>query len=344
MPRESTVAASVVADMLQYLERHGIPAAEAVSAAGITTRFPAEADSRVPGGQVERLWSFARDRTGDPLVGLHMTEAYGPGTLDILGYVVLSCRTIGDVLDRLARYAPLLNDGLRVGIAREGRRVHCRLGFVETVDNYLLRSPDQAVDTVWAGLARELGRLTARPLRAAEIRFRRAAPSPAERAEYDRVFGGVPLGFGAVEDRFTLPIEHLDAPLLSANPALLRAFEQHADAVLADLARAGTRSQAVAQALAARIKGVVPTLAEIARSMAMSERNLQRALRSEGTSYQELLDRVRCDLAVRHLSNPTTSTGQVGFLLGFSEPSAFHRAFRRWTGKTPSEFRPEALL
>src|SRR5262249_23623687 len=97
----------------------------------------------------------------------------------------------------------------------------------------------------------------------------------------------------------------------------------------------------VAQVLADRIKGTVPPLSEVARELAMSDRNLQRALRDDGTSFQKLLDQVRRDLAVRHLSTPGTSATQVGFLLGFSEPSAFHRAFRRWTGKAPSAFRAE---
>jgi AraC-like DNA-binding protein len=103
--------------------------------------------------------------------------------------------------------------------------------------------------------------------------------------------------------------------------------------------RHGSRSHQVAEVLAGRLKGAVPPLSEIARAMAMSDRNLQRALRSDGTSFQTLLDEVRRDLAISHLADPATSAGQVGFLLGFSEPSAFHRAFRRWTGKAPSAYR-----
>jgi AraC-like DNA-binding protein len=341
--KESSVAATVVADMLQYLEKKGLPAAVAAREAGITIRFPADADARVPGSQVERLWTVAMAHTGDPLVGLHMTEAYSPGTLDILGYVIFSCRTMGEVVERFARYAPLLNDGLRVDVVREPGSAYCRCTFVETMDNYLLRTPDQPVDTVWAAVARELGRLAAKPLRARAIHFRRKTPPPEQKAEFARIFEGVPITFGAAEDRLYLPIEHLDEPVLSANPALLRAFEQHAEASLASLGDAGSKSNEVARALAKRIKGSVPPLGEIARELAMSDRNLQRALRNEGTSFQKVLDEVRRDLAVRHLSNPSTSTGQVGFLLGFSEPSAFHRAFRRWTGKAPSAFRPEAL-
>ena len=93
------------------------------------------------------------------------------------------------------------------------------------------------------------------------------------------------------------------------------------------------------QYLAQRREGAVPPLREVARALAMSDRNLQRALRDDGTSFQKVLDEVRRDLAISHLANPATSAGQVGFLLGFSEPSAFHRAFRRWTGKTPSAYR-----
>jgi AraC-like DNA-binding protein len=74
----------------------------------------------------------------------------------------------------------------------------------------------------------------------------------------------------------------------------------------------------------------------------MSDRNLQRALRNDRTSYRKVLDGVRRDLAISHLANPSTSAGQVGFLLGFSEPSAFHRAFRRWTGAAPGAYRGTA--
>ncbi len=336
--KETSVAAAVVADMLQYLEQHGVPAAAAARDSGIDLHFPAGPDERVPGRQVERLWGLAVQRTGDPLVGLHMAEAYSPGALDILGYVVLSCRTIGDVLDRLSRYAPLLNDGMRIDVVRGSTVAYCRCTFVETMDNYLARSPDQAIDTVWVGLARELRKLTAKPLVPTEVWFRRRAPAANERREYVRVFGAR-VKFGASEDRFTVPSAHLHELVKSANPTLLRAFEQHADAVLATMDSAGSKSQQVAQVLAKGLKGAVPPLSEIARELAMSDRNLQRALRNDGTSFQKLLDQVRRDLAIRHLANPATSAGQVGFLLGFSEPSAFHRAFRRWTGKAPSAYR-----
>jgi AraC-like DNA-binding protein len=87
------------------------------------------------------------------------------------------------------------------------------------------------------------------------------------------------------------------------------------------------------------MKGEVPSLAAIASELAMSERSVQRSLTEESTSYREIVDEVRKDLALSHLSQPGATAADVAFLLGFSEPSAFTRAFRRWTGSSPSQFR-----
>lgn len=337
-PHQTTVAASVVADMLQYLARRGVRTEVALSAVGIGAGFPVSPDERVPGSRVERLWSFAVDQTGDPLVGLHMAESYNPGALDILGYVILSCRNVGEALEKFARYARLLNDGMRVELVREGKTAFCRATYVEGMDNYLLRSPQHAIDATWGGLAREMRRLAGTPLGATAVWFRHAAPTPASVAEYNRVLGAA-VRFGAAEDRFIFPSAHLDQPLPSANPMLLDVFEQHARAALPAIGAEPSCADQVARVLSQKLKGSAPALEEIARELSMSSRNLQRTLRGAGTSYQLLLDAARRDLAIRHLANPATSAGQVGFLLGFSEPSAFHRAFRRWTGKPPSAFR-----
>ena len=341
-PRETTVAATVVDDMLQYLAQRGVSTDAALSAAGIDPAFRVSPGERVPGSRVERLWSFAVDQTGDSLVGLHMAETYNPGALDILGYVILSCRNVGDALERFARYARLLNDGMRLELVREGKTAYCRCTYVEGIDNYLLRAPEHAIDATWGGLAREMRRLARTPLGAKAVWFRHAAPGRAHLAEYTRVMGA-PVRFGALEDRFIFPSEHLDQPLPSANPVLLEVFDQHARAALPVNGAEDSRAEQVARVVSQKLKGSVPALHEVARELSMSSRNLQRALHDAGTSYQSLLDDVRRDLAIHHLANPATSAGQVGFLLGFSEPSAFHRAFRRWTGKTPSAFRPAQL-
>jgi AraC-like DNA-binding protein len=337
-PRETTVAASVVADMLQYLADRGIPTSQALAAARLNRTFAESPDHRVPGSSVEKLWQLAVEQTGDTLVGLHMGESYNPGALDIFGYVMLNCSTVGEVLERFARYAPLLNDGLQIELIRGSRIAYCKCSFVDGIDNYLLRAPQQPIDTIWAGVARELRRLPISPVYPTAVWFRHAAPPKEQLVEYERVIGA-PMSFGAAEDRFVLSADALTQPLRSANPDLLQIFERHAETVLRSLQHEDARVTQVARVLTQKLKGNAPPLQEVARHMAMSSRNLQRVLRESGTSYQTLLDQVRRDLAIQHLANPGASVGQIGFLLGFSEPSAFHRAFRRWTGKAPSAYR-----
>ena len=323
--------------MFQYLDARGISSSVAARECGIALTWPPDSDARVGGAAMERLWDYVVHATRDPLIGLHLAESYNPGALDILGYVVLNCSTVGDVLDRLSRYVHVLNDGLHVELVRTGATAYCRATFVTSRDNYLLRRSREAIDSLWGGLARELRRLPVRPVRAAAVWLRLPQPSAADAAEYERVLG-VPVHFGASEDRFIFASADLDEPIVSANPALLQAFEKHADDVLSRITRAGTPTRRVMEVVASRMKGTVPTLTEVARELAMSDRNLQRALRSDGTSYVKVVDELRKDLALSHLSTPGTSAGQVGFLLGFSEPSAFHRAFRRWTGQGPGAF------
>lgn len=339
---EPTVAASLIVDLLAYLEARGVSRDEACRAAGLDPRLTAGEDARVPNARAERLWAFGVARTGDPLLALHTAEGYNPGALDIVGYVILSCRTVGEVLDRLARYAGILNDGLRVRVEVEGDVAWCRLAFVAPEAEARLGAGQAIVaDAMLGGIARELGRLAARPIPLREAWLRHEAPA-ALHAEYRRVLGTARVRFGAPDDRVAIAAADLALPVRSANPALLARFEREADAAWAALADVTTVRGRVAHEVATRLRGEPPAIGDVARALAMSPRNLQRTLRHEGTSYVEIVESVRRELALRHLAHPDTPVGHVALLLGFSEPSAFHRAFRRWTGTTPARWREGA--
>ena len=321
--------------MLDFLGRRGVVVEEVGRAIELDVVALATPDQRVPGSIVERLWEEAERRTQDPHVGLHMGESYSPGALDILGYVILSCRTAGDALDRLARYAAILNDGLRVRVTREREMTVCWFDALDGLDNCLARAPRHPIEAMCSGVTVTMRHLTGRPIEPREIALRHRAPT--DLAEHRRVFGQ-DVQFGAVDNRLTFLTTDLDAAVRSSNPALLEVFERHANAVLDALDPQGPVSRRVVHLLSERMKGIMPTLDDVASELAMSARSLQRSLRAEGTSYQLLLDDVRRELAVRHLAVRGTSAAQVAFLTGFSEPSAFSRAFRRWTGSTPGVF------
>jgi AraC-like DNA-binding protein len=197
------------------------------------------------------------------------------------------------------------------------------------------------LEALAVGLITTLGRLTSQTIWPLEVAF--SYPAPARTSEHARVFGSV-VRFGASESHITFRTTDLDTAVPSANPVLLDVFERHATAIADRLDQYGPVGRRVINVMANRVKGAAPAIDAVAMELAMSTRSIQRALQDEGTSYQVLLDDVRRELAIRHLMVPGTSATQVAFLTGFSEPSAFARAFRRWTGSTPGAYSASAVL
>jgi AraC-like DNA-binding protein len=150
---------------------------------------------------------------------------------------------------------------------------------------------------------------------------------------------GCPVRFGAPESRAVLWRAPLERPLPRHDPALFAYLERHAQALLAGVPAEGGVVERVQRLITEGLRSGEPVQAEVARRLALSERTLQRGLREADTSFAAILDAVRRQLAQLHLSERSLALHEVAFLLGYSEPSAFHRAFRRWTGQTPQEFR-----
>ena len=334
--RCATVAASLLIDVVGYLERQGHPAPVVCRAAGLDQVVLDDPNGRLDGALMERIWEAGARLTGDPDLGLHTAEVYNPGALHIVGYVVLSCGTAAEALDRLARYAGLLNDGLHLQLVHGPKETRLVCDAVGGVDNYVARAPRQAMEAMAAGTVTTLKRLTPRHVTPASVTFRH--PRPASVAEHQRILGTA-VQFAATENAVAYRTPDLQSPILSANPALLAVFEAVAQRMAATLDRYGPLSRRVVALLGAQVRGVIPGLEELSRALALSSRSLQRQLRAEGTSYRALVDEVRRELALQHLARAGTTANEVAFLLGFSEPSAFTRAFKRWTGGPPSAFR-----
>ncbi len=244
--------------------------------------------------------------------------------------------TAGEALDRLTRYAPLLNEGLQVELVEQGSQTTCRFSPVEGLDSFLHRDGRQVMETLAAGIVVTLQRLATGPVDPIDVTFRHRAPASV--VEHHRILGPA-VRFEQTHDAVVYRVATLDTPFISADPTLLEVFEGDARRRLQTLAARGGVSGRVLTFLGARLRGAVPPLSDVASELAMSERSIQRGLNEEQTSYRQLVDDVRKSLAIEHLSRPGTSATDVAFLLGFSEPSAFTRAFRRWTGAAPTAFR-----
>ena len=169
-----------------------------------------------------------------------------------------------------------------------------------------------------------------------EVRFPHCAPD--DISEHQRFFA-CKLQFECERSELVFARELLEAPLVKADPALQAILEAQVVAVIQKLPKGEAATDAVRRYLASELGKGQPTLQQIAPRLHMSARSLRRRLDEERTSFRQILSEVRRELALRHLMEGRLAIGEIAFLLGFSEPSAFHRAFKQWTGQAPHAYR-----
>lgn len=334
MPRDLVVV-SFLRDLVFFAASRGADPGQLCERAGVTPAMLASPDDMVDGRIAGELWAAACKATGEPDLGLHLGAAAHLSSLGLVAPVLLHCPNLRRALGKFADYSRLLSSAFAIDVVDvDARRTAIRFVLLSH-DSYIARAPRQPMECIALATSTGLGQLLARPLRVLEVHFRHVAPA---RTKAHTAAFQAPVHFGQDVDQLLVETVELERPVVLADPAMLAQHEAKARALLAERGDDGMVAR-VRQALGTLLRGELPSVEDVAEQLTTSPRSLQRALADEGTSFRELLDDVRHDLAVAHLQDPATGVAQVALLLGFSEPSAFHRSFKRWTGTTPSQFR-----
>jgi AraC-like DNA-binding protein len=318
----------VILDALDALQLDPLPV---LRDAGFSLEAFRDPNARFPAIATARLWRGAAVVANDPAFGLLASSFVRPTTFHALGYAVFASATLRDALQRLLRYGHLVSDAADLEL--ESARRSARLKFVVRSGEV---PSDPALDAVISLIVRTCRMLTDRSFCLLRLELRR--PRPADVQPYER-FYRCPLQFDAQHDALTLDATLLDRPLLSANPELARHNDDLVRRYLAGM-REGTVVDRVRDALAEHLSGDASP-DKVATLLGMSARSLQRRLQEQGTSYVQVLRDTRRELAIGHLREAHCSVTEIAFLLGFEDASAFARAFRSWTGLTPSSFRAQ---
>lgn len=331
--RPPSIAATSTLAMVRAAESRGIRTADILERAGLTRAFLEDAESRIPAPTVLSVWSALRERTGDPALQLVAPTSLSFGEYRVMDYLVNASRTVGEGVSRFVQYFTLITAAAALSIEEEGDER--RLLLTAAGGGHL---PPMYADYVFAALVTRIripGR--GRPsLRLSRIELHQ--PQPLDPAPHERVFPG-PVRFGAPADRLCFSKEEWDAPMEGADEALAHLLEEHARMLATRSPQvAGTFRAEVLKALAEALPGG-GSAQEIARALHVSVRTLQRKLVEEGTTFRALSDAARGKLAQEYLADPKVSSAEVAMLLGFSDPSSFTRAFRRWTGASPARWR-----
>jgi AraC-like DNA-binding protein len=327
---EPTGFAQGTRHVFDYALSRGVEEAELVRRAdlrGLSLRDP---DARLPMRCYYNVIEAGADLTGDAHFGLSYMETVTPAAIGAVGFLAMTSATLGESIARILRYYRLLAEGERITLERDGETATVRFepwgptrpAHAQVCEMYAFDFLVMSARMTFAEV----------PILAFDVRHaRRGGEEP-----YLSVFGRAPR-FEAAENRFCFPTNVLERKMPNADAALSRFFESYVEKLDRALP-GGSVSESVRRTIAARLCDGELGIAALARELRQSARTLQRKLADEGTSVSALLESVRRERAFACLT-ANLPIGEVSYLLGFSEPRAFHRAFRRWTGETPQSWR-----
>jgi AraC-like DNA-binding protein len=329
---EITTLGSVAGLIATTLRARGCDPEPLFVAADLDLDRATDPNARFPMLRMQKLWRLAVAATGDPCLGLAAARGFQPAMLHGLGLAWLVSDTLLDAFGRLARYARLINSALHFRLEEQPDSID----LVAVLPEILPSDFEYAATDLGIAAFLRMCQFTAgQPILPRHVTLQR--PQPYCLAQFEEMFG-VSIEYGAPVNRLCFDRQQLTRHLASANPELARINDQVVMDYLARFDRASIAMQ-VRSKIIHQLPDGIPTQGAIADTLHVSLRSLQRRLREEDTSFKDLLEETRQQLAVQYLRDTRRSIGEITYLLGFSEPSNFTRAFKRWTGKSPAQYR-----
>ncbi len=327
-----SVSAKLIQGILAAAEQFDLSRSELLKTIQVSPESLEDPDQRVSQEKLMILWREIARRSGDADIGLRMAEVTQLETFNVTGYAMSHSPTLGKALDRLVRYSRLFYGGMEFQLSQVGHEVSLIYAPVSAA----VWLSSISVGWTLANIVRWGNRSLGQPWLLNRVEFQQAQPQ--EKAIYQRIFGNR-LAFGGRSNRLQFAVAWLDAPLTQADAGLCELLDRYAENLLNQLPPSGSIVDELRHLLAGELRAREPKLEAIAQRLNYSPRTLQRKLQQAGTSFQQVLDEIRRQLAVQYLQNSQLTTSEIAFLLGFSENTAFNRAFRRWEGMTPGEYR-----
>lgn len=330
MTLPATVSMSWVNTVLDAAARQGVAREALLTQAGIALDDLQQ--ERWPIDHITRLWRAAVRATQDAGFGLKAGSQVGPANFNVVGELLQTSASLREAIAAVQKYQRLISDGGRfqmvAGAQASWLIYHPRQGA-------LAFSPHQ-VEAVLAAVLSFIGGAMGTVVRPLQVQF--SQPRVGLLAGYREVFA-CPVAFEQAFSGLLLDNALLDAPLLRADERRAREHQRAAAARMADLTQGGALAQELRAWMIATLASRVPTRAEAAQALGVSERTLARRMQAQGLSFTALLDGVRRDAALQAVTDSTRALADIGLALGFAEPAVFWRAFRRWTGCTPQAWR-----
>lgn len=338
---QPTMAAGFAAAFLDYAVQRGAPRAPLLAAAGLAPDDLADQDARIPVAAYEALIGAAIAATGDTALLLRHTFESRLEAISVVGQIVHSARSLPHSIEQLNRYLRLMAEVTTLG-ARDRFELLREGDAVWIVDHLAVTGPGSlALEASFARFISEFRRSFPDTPFALELEV--TYPPPPHAAEYPDLFR-VPVRFEAARNALRIDPAWLgpDSEFEPGHAYSFGIFTRHADGLLDALGRSERLRDRIEAAILPELHKGSLSMDALARELGMSRQTLYRRLREEGVTFAEIHDDLRRRMALDYLAARKVSVNETAYLLGFSEASSFVRAFRRWTGQSPTRWRDGA--
>jgi len=335
MDRSPLVFASIVSPLIAFAGRLGLETEPILASMGVRSTELQHPDAMVPYAALPQIWEALVQRFPGRPLGLEYSRTIPVSALGVVGYAIMRAENLGQALDLYIRFCRLIDPFMTIHLERLGEV--CRFSIVHEPSVEQLAEPLEMMTAAFYRVARELNPGAGPPL---ELCFRH--PQRHDAQTYRAHFAGSLPTFEAGYTGAAFEVGVLALPIAAADSRLSAYLERYASVLMDNL-----RAPPVEDAFDVQVRAVVDRLllhggadpASVAKALRTSVRSLQRSLHALGTSFSAQLDIVRRTRALAMLAGRRSSIAEIAFALGYTDPRAFYRAFRRWTGSTPAEYR-----
>jgi AraC-like DNA-binding protein len=314
----------------RHIESCGLDPEPVFRKAGINPALLNKSDARINIEHVDELWRITVDLLDDPCFGIKMTDNWHPSFVGALGYAWCASSSLRTAFNRVVRYIHVVTEDLNIHLSDtpDGLKV------VADLEHSIFTLP-QHHDVVLGVLMHMCRFNYGDDLHPVEVQLAHAEP-PCSSVIGD--FFQAPITYDAAESSLTIARECIDSELASSNKQLALLHDEFLMKYLVEIKK-GDLVQQIQSVIIENLPSGKVTDNLIAKELNLSERSLQRKLHDKGTTFRHVLDDVRKMAAIQYIKNPVNTMSDIAFLLGFSEQSAFSRAFKKWTGTSPIKYR-----
>ncbi|MDH5727440.1 MAG: AraC family transcriptional regulator [Gammaproteobacteria bacterium] len=332
---EHRCTTATVRMVLKTVESKGVDANELLNLAGIDRETAENLDGEISFCQMRAFWQNAFQLSGDPLLGMHTAQQVEIGDYKYLDYLMIHAATVGASIQNICRYTALINTWIHWEIQERNDDIAiCMSSNIGTIWPH-------AYEFVFSFMTKRIRQITTESWTPKRICLPFSSPI---NSQAHKDFFRTTLQYDAPVGILVICRDSWNQPLPTSDQQLMSVLDEHARMLLEKRPLPDDFVGQVRKQIVRELHGGEALRKNVAEKLNMSPRTLQRRLDKQGVMYADLVDEVRAELAKTKLQASDLSLPEIGSLLGFSEQSSFNRAFKRWTGKTPREYRRKMLL